>query len=251
MNTQPLFAIDFTQVANAGRRTKHQATFPLHYLDYATDPTLRDSAFVRTHLRHHHDQDNLPLLKREVRHWLKAVRFTKPPHINLAGSEIAVGIRADLLDLLKLSTNPHQLEVTANGLIPEYFDFRFGTCVGSLRPGPTAYELLAVINNVPHNGDFGRLMLHLALLAAANSRDLIVLEIHNPHLYQHLQQSAYQVVPGTRHLLRHVAGPGTCPEELRTSSDNPWLNEVLSQVVSMIAPAPRPLVTPRNKRETA
>lgn len=95
--------------------------------------------------------------------------------------------------------------------------------------------MLAVTNSAHGNGDFARLMRHLLALARAHRRDLIVLDIGTDYLYAHLQRVyAMQPVGTTRHLLLRVGGPGTCPEEFRTSEENPALDALLCLLTHMV-----------------
>lgn len=124
----------------------------------------------------------------------------------------------------------------SKSIVPGYSNFSLGTCQGALRAGPTLYELLAVTNSSPGNGDFKRLMRHLLALGRAHKRDLIVLEIKQEYLYQHLQRVyAMQPVPGTLHLLRQVGGPGSCPETFLKSEPHPLLDALLDLATRELA----------------
>jgi hypothetical protein len=90
----PVFALDFDQVAQAGHRTRHRPSFAVATLAVATDAAAATSAFVRAHARYHHDAWWLPLVKREVRHWLKALRFTQPPSVQVGGVDVVCGKEA-------------------------------------------------------------------------------------------------------------------------------------------------------------
>lgn len=82
------FQLDFDQVAEAGMRTRHVATFPAEQLSQALNPSLRRDDLVRQYERWHHNQWNLPLRQAHVRAWLKQVIFTRPPLVNLNGAEV-------------------------------------------------------------------------------------------------------------------------------------------------------------------
>lgn len=86
-----LFQLDFDQVAEAGRRTRHRPTFPVAQLAQATVPGLAQSEFVRTYVRFHHNAWYLPLVEAHVRAWLKKVVFTVPPVVFAGGAEMSCG----------------------------------------------------------------------------------------------------------------------------------------------------------------
>lgn len=128
-----------------------------------------------------------------------------------------------------------RLGMAAKCVVPGYVDFTLGTCRGALRAGPTAYQLLAITNSARGNGDFGRLMRHLLALGRAHGRDLIVLDIGPDYLWTHLRRVyGMRPVGTTRHLLRQVGGPGTCPGEFLTSEDHPVLDALLCVLTNMV-----------------
>lgn len=90
--------------------------------------------------------------------------------------------------------------------------FVFGSCDGLLMLTPSTYEVVAVINSRPGNGTFAKFIAHLKALARQHKRDVLVVEIHNPGLGQHLaSKHSFTLVPGTRHAFLAVAGPGIVP----------------------------------------
>lgn len=119
-------------------------------------------------------------------------------------------------------------------IVPGYSNFELGTCAGAVRGGPTLYELLAVTNSSPGNGDFKRLMRHLLALGRAHKRDLIILEIKPEYLYQHLiRVYKMQPVGDTRNLLLPIAGPGTCPAEFSVTKSHPLLDMLLERLTKL------------------
>ena len=84
----PDYHIDFDQVAEAGRVSRHRPTFPAGQLAYATDPGAQSCALVKQHVRFHHGAWYLPLYAAHVRTWLKQVRFTQPPVVAVGGVEV-------------------------------------------------------------------------------------------------------------------------------------------------------------------
>lgn len=116
-------------------------------------------------------------------------------------------------------------------VVPHHIGFELGTCQGALRCGATAYELLAVVNTRPGNGDFQTLLKHLRALGRAHRRDLLGVEVTNAGLYASLQRTAgMEPVPGTRHLLLRIAGPGSCPPHLLESRSHPLVDKLLAMV---------------------
>ncbi|MGI4762512.1 MAG: hypothetical protein ACRYF0_17505 [Janthinobacterium lividum] len=82
------YQLDFDQVAQVGRNTRHRPTFPLRQLDQAVDKTAGQSYTVQTNMRHHHGEWYLPLYEAHVRAWLKKQQFTEPPVVLAGGVEI-------------------------------------------------------------------------------------------------------------------------------------------------------------------
>lgn len=143
-------------------------------------------------------------------------------------------------ELLRLPTDhcPAQrgLGLTECGSVEGYFQFTYGSCQGALRVSEEAIELLAVFNEEPGNGDFACLIRHLVVLGQVRGRDLVALEVQSQELYEHLRLYwTMEPVPGTRHLLLPVGGPGSCRPELMSTGEDAQLDYLLVQLYKLLA----------------
>lgn len=89
---ETLYQLDFEQVAQVGRRTKHRPTFPARQLEQSSDPALRESELVHNVQRFHHGEWFIPLVEAYVRTWLKMVKFTVPPVVVVSGVEVTCSV---------------------------------------------------------------------------------------------------------------------------------------------------------------
>lgn len=79
---------------------------------------------------------------------------------------------------------------------PSWQVFKVGTCRGQWRATPTAYELLAIINDSPGNGDFSHLMDWFYESCKRDNRALVIREIWNKRLAAHLVRRGFTYAQG-------------------------------------------------------
>jgi hypothetical protein len=123
------FLIDFDQVAQAGRGSRHRPTFRASQFEHATDPAVQNHDTLKRNVRYHHDDWFLPLVDSHVRAWLKKVRFTRPPAVSVSGAEVMCG---------KLADPPDPVEVAA-------WVRHYGT--GFFTPGALEEQLLELVEH--------------------------------------------------------------------------------------------------------
>lgn len=68
----------------------------------------------------------------------------------------------------------------------EWLLFRVGTCYGQWRSTDTDYEILAIANENPGNGDFDTTMEYFYVSCKRDKRNLIIREVWNTAFKKHL-----------------------------------------------------------------
>lgn len=70
-------------------------------------------------------------------------------------------------------------------------EFAVGTCKGQWRTTPEAYEILAIINDSPGNGDFGHTLDYFYTSCKRDGKYLRIRELFNERLAGHLLKRGF------------------------------------------------------------
>lgn len=94
---------------------------------------------------------------------------------------------------------------TAPWVVPDFIRFRVGTCSGLWRCNRDAYEILAIVNEVPGNGHLQDVFDWFEHAGRRDGFDLLVLEIWNDDFARHLVAKRGFILMGNmaiKHLTR-------------------------------------------------
>src|SRR6188768_4484540 len=81
----------------------------------------------------------------------------------------------------------HNLDfLVADWTNPEWKRFKVGTCFGLWNSTPTAYQILAIVNDKPGNGHFDDVLQWFEASCAREGKDFVFIEVWNKRFLKHL-----------------------------------------------------------------